>query len=509
MNHDTYRGFEPENVVVPAHHFFAGKPSTTGPTISVIRPSDGLTHAQLPCADAQLIDAAVRSAVEAQSDWAALKPRQRGRLLHRLADLVDKHAEELAQLEAVVSSRPIVECRTIDVPTAAEYLRYYGEWCDKVEGMVTASGDDAVSLVLREPYGVVAIITPWNFPLVLATWKLAPALAAGNAVVIKPSELTPFSITRVAELAVEAGLPAGLLNVVHGDGPTAGRALTTHPDVAMVSFTGSTAVGGRIMSDVGMTGIKPLSLELGGKNPQLVFADCGDLNAVADHIAWGITRNAGQLCYAGSRLVVERPVAEALLNRIAERMGQLRSGPTWSEETTLAPIISQRQADRIARIIDQSVSEGASVHTGGTLFEQGGGCFFQPTLLLEMNGRMTGFREEIFGPVLGVQVFDTINEGLRLAQHPRYGLTASVFTRDGAKALKAAKTLRTGTVWINRWGRTADMITSPFGGYGQSGFGKESGRAGVEGFMRQKAVWIDLAEHAELAHAHGPSGARP
>lgn len=504
----TDLAFDPSTIPAPGRHVVNGRLLDDGDPIAVSRPSDGRVHGAAPRADAAIIDEAVTGASRAAERWAALKPRDRGRALRRLADLVDAHAEEIARLEAVVSSRPIAECRTIDVPTASEYLRFYGEWCDKLEGGVTASGPDALSLVLREPYGVVAIITPWNFPLILSLWKVAPALAAGNAVVLKPSELTPYSVVRVAELALEAGLPPGLFNVVHGEGAHVGRPLTTHPLVGHVSFTGSTAIGGRIMADIGETGVKPVSLELGGKSPTLVFDDCGDLDLVADHVTWGVTRNAGQLCYAGSRLVVARKVADRLLEKVAERMQALVPGPTWAEGVTLSPIVSRRQAQRIAAIVEATVAEGAQVALGGRGFDHDGGAFYAPTILTGLRPGMTGHREEIFGPVLGVQVFDEVDEGVRLAQHPEYGLTASVFARDGAVALRAAKALRAGTVWINRWGRTADMMTSPFGGYGRSGFGKESGRAGVEGFTRQKAVWIDHAEEAELAHRTGPGGAR-
>lgn len=498
--------FDPGSVTAPAYHLVGGRRLAEGEPVVVLRPSDGRAHGEIPRAHPAIIDAAVEAGTRAAQSWGALKPRDRGRALRRFADLVDAHAEELARLEAVVSSRPIAECRAIDVPTAAEYLRFYGEWCDKLEGAVTASGPDALSLVLREPYGVVAIVTPWNFPLILAVWKLAPALAAGNAVVLKPSELTPYSILRVAELALEAGLPEGLVDVVHGEGAVVGRPLVTHPGVGLVSFTGSTAVGGRIMADVGETGVKPVSLELGGKSPTLVFAKCGDIDLVADHVTWGITRNAGQLCYAGSRLVVAREIADRLVGAVAERMRALEPGPTWSAATTLSPIVSRRQADRIARLVAASVAEGASIALGGHDIVRDGGVFYAPTILTGLAPGMTGHREEIFGPVLGVQVFDDPEEGVRLAQHPEYGLTASVFAEDGALALRAAKALRAGTVWVNRWGRTAEMMTSPFGGYGRSGFGKESGRAGVEGFTRQKAVWIDHGDAAELAHRTGPRG---
>ncbi|HYD57675.1 MAG TPA: aldehyde dehydrogenase family protein, partial [Burkholderiales bacterium] len=274
--------FKPEEVAVPHGHLIAGRPRDEGGApLEVRRPSDGRVHGTVPLADDSVVDAAVRAAQAAFPQWRALAPRERGRVLRRWADLVDSHAEELARMESVVSARPAQEARAVDVPGVAEWLRFYGEYADKLDGAVTPTSPERLSLVLREPYGVVAVITPWNFPLFLAAWKIAPALAAGNTVVLKPSELTPWSIQRVAELALEAGLPEGALNIVHGNGPQTGAALVRHPGVAYVTFTGSTAVGAKIMADAAASGIKPVSLELGGKHPQLVFADCGDLDEVA------------------------------------------------------------------------------------------------------------------------------------------------------------------------------------------------------------------------------------
>jgi aldehyde dehydrogenase (NAD+) len=490
----------PDSVQVCNAHFVHGQRNDEAcGQLPVLRPSDGRQHALLPEAGAAVVDAAVASALKAQAQWRQLPPRERGRLMRRWSELVTLHAAEIAQLESLVSSRPYHEALAVDVPGAAEWLRYYGEYADKLEGTVTASSEDKLSLILREPYGVVGIITPWNFPLFLASWKLAPAIAAGNAVVLKPSELTPFSIVRVAELAVEAGLPPGLLNIVHGTGPITGHALVSHRDVSYVSFTGSTAVGARIMSDAALAGIKPVSLELGGKSPALVFDDCGDLDAVADHVTWGITRNAGQLCYAGSRLVVAQEIADALLEKVASRMAALRFGPTWHGATSMPPIISQRQCERIATLVGQSVDAGARLTAGGQVHKIDGGHFFEPTVLDHVQAGTPGHMQEIFGPVLAVQRFNGVEQGLALANHPDYGLSASVFTRDIDRALHASRQLKAGTIWVNRWGRTPEMTSSPFGGYGQSGFGKESGKPGIENFLRSKSVWVDFSGRAELS----------
>jgi aldehyde dehydrogenase (NAD+) len=459
------------DVAVPVGHWIGGRAVDDGiGVLEVRRASDGTVH---------------------------------GAVAEAGAALVDRDAERLARLESVVSSRPHHEARGADVPAVAEWLRFYAEYADKIEGSVTASGDDRLSLVLREPYGVVGIVTPWNFPLFLAAWKIAPAVAAGNAVVVKPSELTPWSVRALAELASEAGLPDGVVSVVHGSGPQTGSALVRHRGVGCVSFTGSTATGARLMADAAANGVKPVALELGGKSATLVHADCGDLETVADHVTWGITRNAGQLCYAGSRLVVDARVADALLERIEARMAALVAGPTWSPATTLPPIISARQCDRIEALVARTLDEGATLRCGGAAERIAGGRYYRPTVLDRVAPSMTGSVEEIFGPVLCVQRFDDPDDALALADHPQYGLSAAVFTADVGRALQAARSLKAGTVWVNRWGRTPEMMTSPFGGYGQSGFGKESGRAGFEGFLRSKSVWIDFAAQAELAQGGG------
>lgn len=485
--------FDPAQVAVPAGHLIGGRPRDGAQRVlEVRRPSDGRVHGSVPLGTLADVDAAVCAASAAFEGWKARAPRERGRLLRRWADLVDAHAEELTRLESVVSSRPAPEAATVDVPGVAEWLRFYGEYADKLEGSVTATAPERLSLVLREPHGVVAAITPWNFPLFLAAWKVAPALAAGNTMVLKPSELTPWSIRRVAELALEAGVPEGVLNVVQGDGPQTGAALVRHPGVAYVTFTGSSAVGAVIMAEAAASGPKPVSLELGGKHPQVVFADCGDLDAVAAQVAWGITRNAGQICSAGARLVVEKSIERPLVERVAARMQALAPTPTWAQETSLAPVISEKQLARMERLVEASVGEGAELVCGGRRFG-GAGWYMAPTLLRGVSEGMSAHREEIFGPVLAVQTFEGLEEAAARASHPLYGLTASIFTRDINKALTLAKRLPTGTVWINRWGLVREMMTSPFGGMRRSGFGKDSGREGIEKYLRSKAVWIEHA----------------
>jgi aldehyde dehydrogenase (NAD+) len=488
-------GFDPATVSPLAGHWIRGRLVPGGDVIEVRRPSDRQVQGAIPAGGQAEADAAVAAARDALPAWSALAPRRRAALMQRWAELVVLNGETIAREESLASSRFIAETRAVDAPVAAEWIRFYAEYADKVDGAVTPTAPDALSLVVHEPYGVVVAIVPWNFPLVLAIWKIAPAIAAGNCVVVKPSELTPYSIVRLAALAADAGIPPGVINVVQGYGHEVGRMLVRHPDTAYVTFTGSTATGIQIMTDAAASGLKPVSLELGGKSPQLVFADHGDLDRVADNVAWGMTRNAGQLCYAGTRLVVDRRVEAPLLDRIFERLRRLEPGATWSTGATLAPVISAGQLGRTQALVDKTLAEGAQAAMGGKGFEgETGGLYFQPTVLRGLRQDMTGFREEIFGPVLGVQTFDDDDEGIALAQHPVYGLAGAVYTRDINKAIRAARSLQAGTVWVNTWGRKAADMTSPFGGYRQSGFGREAGRAGYERFLRTKSIWIDVSE---------------
>jgi aldehyde dehydrogenase (NAD+) len=463
-------------------------------TLTVSRPSDGKPHAGLPMADAATVDAAVQDAAQAfrRSDWARRAPRERARVLRRWADLVEADVSCLAPLEAVCSTRPVRDAAAWDVPFTAEGLRFFAEYCDKLGGEVAATRHDHLGMVVAEPYGVVGAITPWNFPLVMASWKAGAALAAGNAVVLKPSELTPYSVMRLAELAIEAGVPGGIFNVVHGDGMTTGVALTRHPLIAKMTFTGSTRTGAAIMASCAMHGPKPATLELGGKSPQLVFDDAPDLDKLAGMIAGSITGNAGQVCVAGSRLIVQRGIAAALIERIAARFASHRPGATWDNEATLPPIVSATQARRIDEIVQQSIAAGGRASCGGGLYDGGpGGAYYRPTLIENVDASNPAVRHEIFGPVLTVQTFDDENEGLALASHERYGLACGVHTANVGRALRAMRCISAGTVWINRYGRSGDFVI-PTGGFHQSGIGKDLGRQAVEANLRLKSVLIDF-----------------
>lgn len=482
--------FDPHAVAV-AHELFVGGRRVAGDIErSVVSPSDRAVTRPVTWASLRQVDEAVQAARAAFPAWSALPPRDRASLLYGFATAVDAHAEELARLEALVSARNYGEALARDVKVVSGVLRYFAELADKVDGAVTPTPRQSLSLTMHEPHGVVAAISPWNFPMILSAWKFAPALAAGNVVVLKPSELTPYSAARLAELAFSAGLPAGVFNVIHGDGAV-GSELVRHPGVDYVTFTGSTATGAQIMAEAARTGLKPVSLELGGKGPQLVFDDATDLARLAKLIARGITYNSGQACFAGSRLIVQRGIADRLLTLVVDEMRGLRIGPTWDNQATLPPIINERQIERIDGIVRAGLDEGAEAVCGARRLEHPDADYYAPTVLRGMREDSRAIREEIFGPVLAVQEFNTFEEGVALANHADYDLTASVHTRDVSRAFKAAQAIQSGTVWINDWGRRTDF-TAPFGGYKRSGIGKDMGRPGYEKFLKTKAIWLEL-----------------
>ena len=488
--------FDPATLELPRGHFIDGAlQADPRDPIAVRRPSDGAVYSEVPTADAETVDRAVRNARDAQrsSDWARQAPRARADILRRWADLIDRQRIALAQLEALGSTRPIAQAAGWDIPYLAKTIRFFAELADKQGGDVAPTAEGQLGFTVTEPYGVVAAIAPWNFPLVMAGWKLAPALAAGNAVVLKPSELTPLSALYLAELAVEAGMPAGLFNVVQGDGPTTGDALCRHPDVAKITFTGSTATGAAIMAASAESGIKPVTLELGGKSPQLVFADA-DADLAARCVARGILGNAGQVCVSGSRLVVHRRLQDELVERTTALMSQVTPGPTWQEATGFSPIISAKQFERIDGLVKSTVGQGAELLIGGRPIEADGeGAFYAPTILAGVTGEMDAVREEVFGPVLTVQSFEDEEEGLALADHPVYGLAAGLFTNDLSRALRAIRRLEVGTVWVNRYGRSEDFAI-PTGGFKRSGIGKDLGREAFEANLRKKSVLIDIGD---------------
>ncbi|HET7586266.1 MAG TPA: aldehyde dehydrogenase family protein [Gemmatimonadaceae bacterium] len=466
--------------------------AAAGGRFPVVNPATEEVIAQVAEGTERDVELAVQSARSTfESDaWRRMSARRRGELLLRLGELCMQHRDELARLETLNNGKPLFES-AIDVKLTAETFRYYGGWADKIHGEVVPVDGPFLNYTLREPLGVVGAIVPWNFPMSLAAWKVAPALACGNTVVLKPSEQTPFTALRMAELALEAGFPAGALNCVPGQGPVAGMALVRHPSVDKIAFTGSTEVGALIMREAAGT-VKKLSLELGGKSPNIVYADA-DLDAAARGALTGIFYGKGEVCAAGSRLLVEASVAEELTARIVQRAAKMVAGDPLDPKTRLGALVSKTQMERVLGYIARGRDEGARVLAGGDRTTVGGrGYFVQPTIFGNVTPAMTIAREEIFGPVLATMTFEEGESGaVALANDTIYGLAAGIWTRDIKKALRTARALRAGTVWINTY-NMYDAASS-FGGFKQSGFGRELGMHGLDGYTQVKSVWVDLS----------------
>lgn len=465
----------------------------TGATFTNVSPRDGRVLNEVAACDAADVDAAVVSARHAFEDrrWRGLGPRGMKAVLHRLADLMESHADELALLESLDVGKPIRDAVNVDLPLSIRAMRYYAEALDKVYGEVGPSPDNRLSMAVWEPLGVVGAIVPWNFPLMMAVWKLAPALAMGNSVVLKPAEQSPLTALRFGELALEAGLPPGVLNVVPGLGETAGQALARHRDVDMIAFTGSGAVGRRLMIYSGESNLKRVSLELGGKSPQIIFADCPDLDAAAEAAVWGIFYNQGQVCTAGSRLLVAASVKDAVLEKVSAIARSIIPGDPLDPATQFGALVSAEQMTGVLRRIDQAKAEGARLCFGGARArEESGGFYVEPTLFDQVNPASNLAREEVFGPVLAVMPFETPDEAIALANDTDYGLAAGLWTSDLNLAHKSAQQLRAGLVWVNGW--DACDITMPFGGFKQSGFGRDRSLHALHKYADLKAISITL-----------------
>jgi aldehyde dehydrogenase (NAD+) len=434
------------------------------------------------------VDKAVSSARAALKVWGALRAAERGRILQRAATLLEAHQEELIGIESLDAGKPLAAVRRQDMAAVIDTLRYYAGWCDKITGQVIPARPDALTYTIREPVGVVAAIVPWNFPLMIGMWKIAPALACGCTVVVKPAELTPLSMLRVAELFLEAGLPPGALNVVCGKGSVVGEALVHHPGVDKVTFTGSPQVGRGIMQGAA-SNFKKVTLELGGKSANVIFADA-NLDRAVHAAASGIFFNAGQVCSAGSRVLVERPAYDEVVERLAERARAIRIGDPMDPKTTMGPVISAGQMRTVLNYIDIGKAEGASVVSGGARHGDQG-YFVEPTVFANVEHEMRISQEEIFGPVLSVIAFDDEQDALRIANGTAYSLAAGVWSADIGRVHRMATGLKAGTVWINTYGYTD--VRLPWGGSGESGLGREHGDAAIENFTQPKAVWLALA----------------
>ena len=470
-----------------------------GASIEVRDPHDGSLLAEVAEARAADVDRAVRAAQAAFGAWRHTTAEERGRLLLKLADLIEADADELALLETRDTGHPIRDTRGLDVPRTAATFRYFGGMADKHQGSVIPVEHGFLDYVLREPIGVVGQIVPWNFPLMFTSWKMGPALAAGNTVVLKPSELTPLSTLRVAELMTEAGVPPGVVNIVTGYGATAGRRIAGHPGIGKVSFTGSTAVGRSILA-ASAGNLKKVQLELGGKGANIVFADA-DLDAAVQGSAFAIYHNQGQACIAGSRLIVHEDVADEFVDRFVRLSKGVRLGDPKDPATEMGPLTSPGHRDRVLSYMEVAVADGDEIVTGGKApetAELAGGCYLEPTVVATQAEHRLA-REEVFGPVVAVQRFRTEDEALRIANGTDYGLGAGLWTRDLSRAHRVAHELRAGMVWVNSYKRVNPG--SPFGGVGQSGFGREMGFEAMHEYTDAKAVWINYGAQLPARYA--------
>jgi gamma-glutamyl-gamma-aminobutyraldehyde dehydrogenase len=472
----------------------AYRDAASGATFVTENPATGKPIANVASGDAADIDAAVRSAraVFDRGTWSRMAPADRKQVLLRFADRIEANLEELATLDALEGGKPITDCREVDLPETVKTFRWYAEAIDKVFDAVAPTGPDALGLILREPVGVVGAVVPWNFPILMAAWKMAPALAAGNSVIVKPSKLTSLSVIRLAELAAEAGVPAGVLNVVPGSGGQAGAALGRHMDVDMVTFTGSTEVGRLFLTYAAESNLKEITLECGGKSPQLVLAEPPDLDIVAEQVLFAALMNQGENCSCGSRLIVHESVHDALVERLVAGIEDWTVGDPMSPDTKIGPMVERPHLDKVLGYIAAGRAEGARVVAGGgRVLEETGGYFVAPTIFDGVGNDMQIAREEIFGPVLSTIPFSSEDEGIRLANETSYGLAASVYTRDLDAAFRVSRALRAGTVGVNAY--SEGDITTPFGGYKQSGFGgRDKGLEALEQYTEKKTIWVTL-----------------
>ncbi len=468
------------------------RPSSSGKTMEVVNPATEEVIAEVPAADRTDVDLAVAAARAALSGpWSALSARERGRLVRRLGERLMQRADEIARLETLHNGKPITESRQIEIPAAAECFEYFGGWSDKVMGETIPVKGNHLTYTLREPVGVVAAIVPWNFPLLLAAWKVAPALACGNVVILKPASQTPLTALALGEVALEAGLPPGVLNVITGAGATVGQALVEHPGIDKIAFTGDTSTGKSIMRSAAET-LKKITLELGGKSPNLVLADA-DMDAAIRGATVGIFYGKGEVCAAGSRLLVDRTIKDEFIARLTARVKKMVPGDPMDPKTRFGAISSRRQLDTVLRYIETGKAEGATLAAGGATADigTGKGYFVQPTVFTDVTPAMTIAREEIFGPVLAAIDFADLDEAIATANDTPYGLAAGVWTRDIKKAHYVARRLQAGTVWVNTY--NVYDTAAPFGGYKQSGFGREMSAHALEHYTQVKSVWVDLS----------------
>ncbi len=482
-----------QGLALPSQAFIDGRfvPSARGRTFQTTNPATGEVLGQVAACDAQDVDIAVAAAKGAFADgrWHKRSPNERKQVLLRFAALLEQHADELAVMESLDSGKPVSECATVDVPESIHTIRWHAELIDKIYDSTAPVGDSAVAMVVREPIGVVGLVLPWNFPLLMLAWKIGPSLAAGCPLVIKPAQETTLTALRVAELAHQAGIPAGVLNVVPGGGAAVGEPIGRHMDVDMVSFTGSTATGRRFLSYAAESNLKRIVLECGGKNPAVVLEDVDDLDTVAAHVVNGAFWNMGENCSASSRLIVHASLKDALLQRIGVQLQDWKLGDPMDPDNRLGSMVSRAHFDKVKSFLDEAGTNGQAVVQGGNTRA---GIFVEPTVVDGVSPDSRLFREEVFGPVLAVTTFETEDEAIALANDSIYGLAGSVYGSKLKPALRVAREIRAGVVTINCFGE--GDVTTPFGGYKQSGFGGRDKSAWAhDQYTEIKTIWVDLS----------------
>lgn len=481
------------SLTFPAAAFIDGKFKTgSGAKMPTVNPATGKVITKIAACSKKDVTFAVKKAREAfdQGRWSKLHPSERKDVLIRLCKLITRNRRELAVMECLDSGKPIRDCEEIDIPETIHTIKWHAEAVDKLYDQTAPTGDDAIAMIVREPVGVVAAVLPWNFPLLMMAWKIGPALAAGNSVIVKPAEQTSLTALRVAELAMEAGIPRGVLQVLPGDGPSVGEPLGMHPDVDMVSFTGSTETGRRFLRYAADSNLKKVVLECGGKNPAVVLDDAENLDLVADHVVNAAFWNMGENCSANSRLIVHKAVKKPLMERILARTRDWRTGDPLDPKNHLGALIDKEHCKKVTGYLKTGVKKAKAV-AGGKV----DGAFVEPTIL---DGVMPGdvlAREEVFGPILSVITVSSTDEAIEIANDTDYGLTASIFTANGKAALRAARAIRAGTVTVNCYGE--GDISTPFGGYKQSGFGgRDNGIHAHDQYTELKTIWVDLSDPA-------------
>jgi aldehyde dehydrogenase (NAD+) len=465
--------------------------AASGETMEVVNPATEDVIASVASAGRADLDAAVAAArATLNGPWGAMTARDRGRLVRRLGDRLLERADEVARLETLHNGKPISESRHVEIPAAAECFEYYGGWSDKVMGETIPVKGNHLTYTLREPIGVVAAIVPWNFPLLLAAWKVAPALACGNTVILKPASQTPLTALALGEIGLEVGLPPGVLNVLTGPGSSLGQAIVEHPGIDKIAFTGDTSTGKGIMRGAAET-LKKITLELGGKSPNIVFPDA-DIDAAIRGATIGIFYGKGEVCAAGSRLLVDRSIKAEFIDKLVARVKKMVPGDPMDPKTRFGALSSKKQLETVLRYVESGKHEGATLVAGGGRADigTGKGYFVQPTVFTDVQPGMTISREEIFGPVLAAIDFADVDEAIARANDTPYGLAAGVWTRDIKKAHYVARKLQAGTVWVNTY--NVYDTAAPFGGYKQSGFGREMSAHALDHYTQIKSVWVDL-----------------